>query len=485
MLNKRSLRQYLPLILATLAFFSSCKDESGTLGLDVLPTEDLFTGTDEVSFLKGQNYNPVKLQSNDASYAILGTLNDPFTGNTEASFITEINLGERIGSLNKSSEVREYYVDSLVLNLAYVKEWWIGDEDAKHQVSIHRFNSPLSMTNTYYSDMPVEGLYDETPLASVIQSANDGLADTTWVANKYTNQWQFKLDDALATEVFNLPDSIMVDRKMFREVFGGLFIKSTLADAESQGSLVEFSLTDALSNMRMYYSYNVIDTTDNANEVDTTIHTSYTFPINLECVRINRFSHDTQNKITFNDPETEHLVVQGMTGSMVEIDFNDVNVLNEEGEQINLFTYWEEKIKTEENGEYYGISAVDFIFEADTVAQYADEAFFSPASQALRLYKKENDQYLQPKYYYSLTDTSKWSPAFSGGDYNKETGTYTFRMYQESFRMMIEKEDLRGPYYISTPDPASYPWKVLLKNSTNQETPAPKIRIKYVKIGTS
>ena len=485
MLNKRSLRQYMPLILATLAFFSSCKDESGTLGLDVLPSEDLFTGTDEVSFLKGQNYNPVNIKTSDASYAILGSLNDPFTGSTEASFITEINLGVRAGSLNKSSAVREYFVDSLVLNLGYVKEWWIGDEDAKHEVSIHRFNSPLSLTNIYYSDMQVEGLYDETPIASAIKSANDGLADTTWVANKYSNQWQFKLDDALANEVFNLPDSIMVDRKMFREVFGGLFIKSTLSDTESKGSLVEFSLTDALSNMTMYYSYDVIDTTDNANDVDTTIHASYIFPINLECVRINRFSHDHQDKITFNDSETEHLVVQGTAGSMVEIDFNDVNVLNEDGEQTNLFTFWEEKIKTEENSEFYGISAVDLIFEADTVAQYADENFYSPASQALRLYKKEEGQYLQPKYYYSATDSSKWSPAFTGGNYDKETGTYTFRMYQESFRMMIEKEDLRGPYYISTPDPASYPWKVLLKNSTNQEKPQPQIRIRYVKIGTS
>lgn len=484
MLNKRSLRQFMPLILATLAFFSSCKDESGTLGLDVLPTEDLFTGTDEDSYLKGQNYNPVNIKTSDASYAILGSLDDPFTGSTEASFITEINLGVRDGSLNKSSEVREYFVDSLVLNLGYAKDWWIGDEDAEHEVSIHRFNSPLSLTNIYYSDMPVEGLYDETPVASATKSANDGLADTAWVANKYSNQWQFKLDDALANEVFNFHDSIMVDRKMFREVFGGLFIKSTLADTESKGSLVEFSLTDALSNMTMYYSYYVIDTANNANEKVDTVHTSYIFPINLECVRINRFSHDHQEKIAFEDSDTEHLIVQGMAGSMVEIDFNDVNVLNEDGEQTNLFTFWEEKIETEENNEFYGISAVDLIFEADTLAQYADEGFYSPASQDLRLYKKEEGQYLQPEYNYSPTDNSKRSPAFTGGGYDKETGTYTFRMNQEYFRMMIENEDLRGPYYLSTPDPASYPWKVLLKNSTNGEKPEPQIRVKYVKIQT-
>lgn len=483
MLNKRSLRQFMPLILATLAIFTSCKEESGTLGLDVLPPEDIFSGTDATSRLMGQNYDPVNIISSDASYAILGSVNDPFTGPTKASFISEINLGERIGSLNKTNEAREYFVDSLVLNLAYFKEWWIGNKDSKHEVSVHRFNAPLSMTETYYSDMPVDGLYDETPISTIVKSANDGLADTSWVQNDYANIWQFRLDDEVANEVFNLNDSIMSDRKAFRETFGALFIQSSLVDTETAGSLIEFNLTDNLSNMKMYYSYYVIDTVDNANEVVDTVQTSYTFPINLECVRINRFSHNNQD-VTFNDQEAEHLIAQGMAGSMIEIDFNDIMTVNEEGDQVNLFSYWKEKLDTEKNNEYNGISAVDIIFEADTVAQYEDEDFFSPAAQALKIYKKEDERYVQPGYYYSVSDTSKWSPAFTRGDFDEETGTYTFRLYQESFRMMVNEDELRGPYYLSTPEPASYPWKVLLKNSNDSETPNPKIRIKEVSIDT-
>lgn len=432
----------------------------------------------------GQNYDPGNLISSDASYAILGSVNDPFTGPTEASFITEINLGERIGSLNKTTEAREYFVDSLVLNLAYVKEWWLGNKDAKHEVSVHRFNAPLSMTETYYSDMPVDGLYDETPISTIIKSANDGLADSSWIQNNYTNIWQLKLDDAVANEVFNLNDSIMSDRKAFRETFGALFIQSSLSDTETAGSLIEFNLTDELSNMKMYYSYYVIDTVDNANEVVDTVQTSYTFPINLECVRLNRFSHNNQEAVTFNDQETEHLIAQGMAGSMVEIDFNDIMLVNEDGDQVNLFSYWKEKLDTEKNNEYNGISAVDIIFEADTTKQYEDDNFFSPAAQALRLYKKDGDRYVQPGYSYDTDDTTEWSSGFSGGDFVEETGTYTFRMYRESFLMMVEKEDLRGPYYLSTPDPASYPWKVLLKNSNNSDNPNPKIRIKEVSIDT-
>ena len=483
MLNKRSLRQYLPLILATLALFTSCEDKSGNLGLDVLPSEDLFSGTDQSSFLQGRNIDPARLKSDDPNYAIIGEMEDPFTGKTEASFITQATIGELNGKLNQSDEWNEYSPDSLVLNLAYLENWWTGDKNARHEVSVHRYNANLSVTQDYYSDMPVEGNYDETPLASRTSSAWDALPDSTWEQENYIHQWQFTLDENLAEEVFNYSDDIMTNREAFREAFGSLFIKSELIDPESQGSLVLMDLLSTQSNMELFYSYNVIDSA--TNEIDTTIHTSYVFPINIECLRVNRLSHDPQNKVSFENPDAEHLVVQGLAGSMVEIDFNEVEIINEEGDTENLFDFWEEKSNTESNQQYYGISAVDLFFEADTALQYADEDFYSPVPQELRIYRKnEEGEYKQPVYYYNTLEDSNWSPEFSGGIYNKDEGAYQFRMAGETFKMMIEKPELRGPYYLSTPDPVAYPWKVILKNAPDRESPSPEIRLKYVKIQT-
>jgi hypothetical protein len=483
MLNKRSLRQWMPLILATLALFTSCEDKSGNLGLDVLPSEDLFSGTNQSSFLQGRNIDPVRLISDDPNYAIIGQMEDPFTGRTEASFITQATIGELDGKLNQSDEWNEYSVDSMVLNLAYLENWWIGNKNAQHEVSIHRYNTPLSVTEDYYSDMSVEGNYDETPLATRTSSAWDALPDSIWNQENYIHQWQFNLNENLANEVFNYSDDIMTNRKAFREAFGSLFVKSELIDTESQGSLVLMDLLSTQSNMELFYSYTVIDSA--TNEVDTTIHTSYVFPINIECLRINRLLHDQKNKVSFEDPDAEHLVVQGMAGSMVEFDFNEVEIINEQGDSENLFDYWEEKSNTESNKEYYGISAVDFFIEADTVPQYADNNFYSPVPQTLRFYEKTEDgKYEQPGYYYNPSDDSRWSPEFSGGNYSEEAAAYQFRMAGETFKMMVEKPELRGPYYLSTPDPVAYPWKVILKNSDDQDNPTPKIRLKYVKIQT-
>jgi hypothetical protein len=274
----------------------------------------------------------------------------------------------------------------------------------------------------------------------------------------------------------------MTKREAFKEAFGSLFIQSDLINTDTRGSLVVLDLLSTQSNMELFYSYNIIDST--TNEVDS-IHTSYVFPINIECMRINRLEHDQKEEISFNDTGASHLVAQGLAGSMIEINFNEVDIINEEGKTENLFHYWDRKSNTEENNEYYGISSVNISFEADTVAQYADESFFSPVPEALRMYKKKAEgQYEQPEYYYNPTDDSDWSPEFSGGGYDKETNSYNFKMAGESFKMMTEKPELRGPYYLSTQSPVAYPWKVILKNSSTQDALSPKIQLKYVKIKT-
>ncbi|MFW6203201.1 MAG: hypothetical protein ACOC30_02770, partial [Marinilabilia sp.] len=71
MIKKRILRHPLPFILiALVTILASCEDETGNLGLDVLPEKDLFTGTDTSTHILARNINPGKLQSDDAEYAI-------------------------------------------------------------------------------------------------------------------------------------------------------------------------------------------------------------------------------------------------------------------------------------------------------------------------------------------------------------------------------------------------------------------------------
>lgn len=489
MQHRRILRQFMPVFFAALVFFTSCNDETGTLGLDVLPQDDLFSGTDTSSHFPAQNINPDRLRSDDAKYAILGTVDDPYAGPTDASFITEVTLGSLSGELDKSDKYKKYYADSLVLNLEVESGGWFGESLAKHDVQVYQLNQSLSLTDKYYANMSVEGLYDETPIGEKICSPLDTVPFISGKDTSYIHQWQIKLEDQLALKMFSYKKDTMSDREIFRDVFKPLFIKSELASNDTKGSLVPLNLLSTKSNLTLYYSYDELDTV--TNNVDTTKHASYTFPINIECLRINRFDHNNQGTIDFNDPDANHLVVQGMAGSMVKIDFNDIKCLDEDNKSVNLFDFWESKISLpDKNEKYYGISAVDVFFKVDTLLHPEDDSFMSPIPQLLTLYRMTDDGELEiPSYSYKSDDDSEWSPEFYGGAFNKSAGEYQFRLTNESFLMMVKKPELRGPYYLSFTDPASYtfsifPWRVVLKNNNNVdiEDQSPQFRIKYVTI---
>ncbi|WP_010420685.1 DUF4270 family protein [Anaerophaga thermohalophila] len=490
MLNKRKIRFLLPFLMVAVAVFVSCENDTGTLGLDVLPQDELFSGADEIAYMPVSNENPTRFRSDDVDYTIIGSIDDPYAGKTGASFITQVNIGEFIGTLNKSDSLHEYFVDSLVLNLAYRRNYWFGDKDARHSVRVYRYTEPLNYSTDYYSDMEVEGLYDPAPVGERISSAWDALTDSVWEDPNYIHQWQIKLNNNLAEEVFNYSEDVMNSRETFKTTFGALFVKSELLDSDTPGSLIRINILASQSNMRLYYSYNVIDSV--TNEADTTMHRSYTFPINEECVRINRFTHDHDGQVEFSTPDAERFVVQGMAGSYVKVDFNDVELKS----GVGLFEFWEEKLSANTSNnpsQYHGISAVDIYFEADTTLQFGDENFYSPIPQALALNVMNDDGELKiPSYYYLSKEVAEaegiedykedWSPQFEDGTYNNETGQYRFRMSRETFRMMVEKPELRGPYYLAPYNTTSYPWRVVLKNNPYSENAVPYLRVKYVSV---
>jgi len=452
------------MILTALA---SCEDETGNLGLDVLPQDDLFTGTDTSTHVIARNINPERLQSDDAEYAIIGSVDDKFAGQTSASFISQITTGEYIDSVFNKSE--DHYVDSLVLNLAYARNWWFGDKNAKHKVSVYHISTPLPFTQDYYSNMPVEGMYDTEPIGERISSGWDALPDSVWDDDEYVHQWQFRLDDQLAEEIFNYPEKTLDSREAFKEAFNGIMVQSELVSTNTPGSLIKLNTLASQSNMTLYYSY--YERNEDGEVTDTT-HTDYKFPINKECVRINRFDHNHNEAIDFDDTDPEHLIAQGMAGSYVEFDLK---------ESIDFKTWKEKIITTDKDPEFNGISAVDIYFKVDTTLQKEDDNFYSPIPPIFRIYHLEDGNFKEP-FYETGQESDPVRRWFTGGQYNEETGEYKFRIAGEYFKRIIEEKEPSGPYYLATPEPLSDNRRVIFQNNEAGDATTPRIRIKYVTI---
>lgn len=489
MIRRRMLRLFMPVGMALTFVAGSCTNDIGNLGLDILPSEDLFTGIDSAKYMSAQNFNPGFIKSNDAGLAVIGSINDLITGKTTASFITQVTLGQEVDTTFKRND--DFTVDSLVLSLAYSRNWWTGNKDARHNIKVYKFNGSLSLDNDYYSNMPVEGLYDPEPIGQRISSGWDQQADSVWNISNYVHKWNIKLDQATADEFFTFSQEVLESKEAFQAAFPGFFVEAEPMDTEgpNTGSLVNINLLSQSSDLRLYYHY---FKRDDENVVTDTIQAGYVFPINRECVRINRFEHDHQSTIDFSSSQPDKLVAQGMAGSYVKFDLRKSH-----GGPLD-FDLWKTRLdKDNPDDTYYGISAVDLYFKVDTILQGNDTTFYSPTPETLKIYTINDDGALEEPSYFTGNTTDPKRPWFIGGGYNRDTQEYQFRMnmstvynpqdstftYEEFFRMLVNgNSETQGPFVLASPNPRWDTRRVVLRNDqdTAEGEAAPRVQIKYV-----
>ncbi len=478
----------MPVIIGLTIITGGCTNEIGTLGLDILPPQDLFTGADSSRYFGAQNFNPEFIKSNDPAYAIIGSVNDLITGKTAASFITQVTLSSAVDTFKRNED---YVVDSLVLSLSYSRNWWTGNKDARHNIKVYKFNAPLSLDEDYYSNMAVEGLYDPEPIGQRISSAWDQQTDSVWDIARYTHKWNIKLDQATTDEFFNFPKEVLESKEAFQLAFPGLFVEAEPLDTEgpNTGSLVNIDLLSQASDLKLYYHYYKRDA---ENVVTDTIETGYVFPINRECVRINRFEHDHMDAIDFSSSKPDKLVAQGMAGSYVTFDLR-----KSAGGPVD-FDVWKQRLDAHNTDEtFFGISAVDLYFKVDSALQNNDTTFYSPVPEVLKIYTIDNNGALEEPAYFTGSTSEPKSPWFLGGTYNPTTHEYQFRMnmttvfnpqdstftYEEFFHKLVNgSSETQGPFILAPSNPRSDARRVVLMNDENaaEGELTPRVQIKFV-----
>lgn len=93
--RKARLAKFLAIIFITTPFFFGCEDEPATIGLEILPSDDLFEAEMQIEFPEVMNVWTDGIQSDGPtkfSYGLLGYFNDPRFGTTKADFVTEASL---------------------------------------------------------------------------------------------------------------------------------------------------------------------------------------------------------------------------------------------------------------------------------------------------------------------------------------------------------------------------------------------------------
>lgn len=283
------------------------------MGLDVQPPSDqlniLFTDTFSVEAITMLEDS---VRTDKTSYYLLGSLNDPIFGFSEAGFCTQINIPS--SSITFPDNIT---VDSMVLALL-PKNYYGNDKYVNPMtIRVYEVADMLSVDSVYYSNDQIqkEGLIGST-------TCIPNLKDSVWVnGSKLPPHVRVPLDINLAKRfIEDASYGFLSNNTTFTDYFRGIYVETL--PFSSGGTIYYFDLMSTYSNITLYYH----TPTDTAE---------FTFLINEKCARFNLFENDytsaTPDLINqLATPSTggsDKLYVQSRGGIKVDISFPTIKNL--------------------------------------------------------------------------------------------------------------------------------------------------------------
>ena len=315
------------------------------------------------------------LSTKAASLSLVGDLNDPFFGNSNISFYTQIGL-----TSNSTKWGEGATTDSIVLQMVY--SGYYGDTLSQLTLKVNEVAESMSGDSmTYYSNTSF--------------ALGEELANYTFSPRPRT--YSNIDDDSLFTAVIRIPiantlgerfisnESQFTSNKTFMNYFNGLNV--SCEPANGTGVICYFNLLNTKSYLRIYYH----------NNHDTTF---YDFNVSDKYIRFNHFDHDyasAQAPIAFDDTASnEYLYVQSTAGVRSRLVFPN---LAQWAENLNTNVLINEAklIMNGANGVINGVNN--------------DTAMFSQPTQLIVVKAKEDgsysilpDQMVGTKYYNGMYD---------------------------------------------------------------------------------
>lgn len=283
MLKIRLTRVSVLLFIITLLF--SCRKQDSSIGLDIQPEGDLlgssYCDTNTIiSYTILDDSMRTDENSLSVNYAIIGTLNDPVFGRSDASVFTNfVMLNNVIGSGFGSAPK----LDSVVLTLTYLSAYYGDTTDAlRFNVYKIRDTDSLSYDSSYYSGRvknydPTDVTYNGQgiqikPYPKKNVQVGDGISKAHVRLRLKDEIGQYFMDDTTR----------IASTAALQHAFRGLYITTRNTPSLSDyGSLIYFSMTDEQTRLTLYYH----------NSPSTTVK-ALDLGIGTSGARYNQFEHD-------------------------------------------------------------------------------------------------------------------------------------------------------------------------------------------------
>ena len=286
-------KQIIAALFSAAAIITAC-DNDETMGTDLMPATDRpgIVVTDTID-IKAETILDDSVYSSYQSHLLVGRLNDPVFGVTEAAFFAKFS-NTSYGKFYTSS-----ICDSVILTLALDSTitHFYGDLDNPGKINVHRLTKQLYDDTLYYSNYDYTKDIDAEPLCS----AEFNTLNTT-------KEIRFNLPIEYGYEVMKCTMDTTFDANMF----GLCFVPD-----ETSACVTKTSQTN---NNIKYVVYHHLE--------GDTASTAVTFTIANSNPRASFFNHDYSGSNIFDNNEDTLLYLQSMAGSKIKLDFKDVDKFN-------------------------------------------------------------------------------------------------------------------------------------------------------------
>lgn len=237
-------------VFASFIGASSCTKIDPTLGLDLLPGDEVLMVTDTVfsdDLFSLQTVRDSLMMSSGQYNYYFGFVNDPIVGYTNSSLAAQF-LPYYTGMKYKTGAV----LDSCYLVMPLLTTF--NSDPTRYNVKVYQLSDSLRRDSfPYYgSEFPIHNYYREADQVSEPFTLSQ---DSAWM--------RIKLKNSFGQYLMACPDSVQAYGSTFIEYLKGLYIKMD-SSLTNPGFMKQVALTTTtyspMSYIRVYYSYPSADT---------------------------------------------------------------------------------------------------------------------------------------------------------------------------------------------------------------------------------
>lgn len=398
------------------------------------------TLTIETSLVKDDS-----IRTDIASYNLIGLYNDSVFGLASSSVFTEVTLsGANINFGNNP------IIDSLVLSLKYQGPTsFYGNLLTSQTFNVFELSEELTK-DEYYSNDSISfgasvGSISFTPFVndSVKNIIING-SDTV----DYEPHLRIPINNTLGQQLLNLGagSNTIASNSDLKSVLKGFYISPSQSVYSSSlnkgdGAIIYFDFNSSLTTLTLFYH----------NDTDTN---SYSFIINSESKKFNRFEHnytntDIANHLAGSNFDSTLTYIQAMGGVKTKINIPYIKTLKNNDNNIV-------------------INKAELVF---SLSDGSNETYSHVESTSLTGINEEGSAVF-------LVDNFEGTDYF-GGSYDYDTRSYTFNISRHIQQLITSEEEDYGLYFMATGTAISANRSII--NSAKHSSSPLKLKITYSK----